>query len=180
MLTATAARTSALFTALLLTGLSAAGCTGKYRRPTTPERVEATAERIARGSYLVNQATSCGGCHTPREGNSILGGERTDAYLAGGSVINEAEMGATLAVPNITPDVETGIGGWSEDELLRAIRDGVAKDGHLLIPLMPFNSYQFMSDEDARAIVAFLRSVPAVKNRVDREKNDLPFLPVSC
>lgn len=160
---------------LVFSSLAVTGCTGKYKRPTTPEKVAASPERLARGSYIVNQAASCGACHTPREGGSILGGEKTDAFLGGGSVITESEMGATLAIPNITPDVETGIGGWSDDEIMRAIRDGVARDGHLLIPMMPFTSYQFMSDEDLRSVVAFLRSVPPVKNKVDRSVNDLPF-----
>ena len=161
---------------LVIVALVLGGCTGKYKRPITAEKVSSTAERLARGSYIVNQASSCGTCHTPREGGSILGGERTDAFLAGGMVITEAELGATLAMPNITPDVETGIGGWSDDEIMRAIRDGIGQDGHLLIPMMPFTSYQYMSDEDLRSVVAFLRSVPPVKNKVDRSVNDLPFM----
>jgi len=170
------------FTAMTTAAIAAAavvlgGCTGKYKRPTTPEKVAATPERLARGSYIVNQASFCGACHTPREGASILGGERTDAFLAGGMVLHEsATLNATLAIPNITPDVETGIGGWSDDEIMRSIRDGIGQDGHLLIPLMPFTSYQHMSDEDLRSVVAFLRSVPPVKNKVDRSVNDLPFM----
>ena len=134
----------------------------------TPDKIEASPERIARGGYIVNQAASCGACHSTRENGSIWGGERTDGFLAGGSVIREAEMGATLALPNITQDVETGIGGWSDDEIARAIRDGVHRDEHLLIPMMPFTSYQFMSDDDVRAVVAYLRTVPPVRNPVDR------------
>lgn len=166
----------ALVSALAFAALALGACTGKYKRPTTPEKVASTPERVARGSYIVNQAASCGACHTPRAGNDILGSERTDAFLAGGSVITEAELGATLAIPNITPDVETGVGGWSDDELMRAIRDGIHRDGHLLIPMMPFTSYQHMSDEDVRSVIAFLRSIPAVKNKVDRSVNDLPFM----
>ena len=164
-----------LFASFATTAM-ASGCTGKYRRPITPEKVSASPERIARGGYIVNQAASCGACHTPREGDSILGGERTDAFLAGGSVITESELGATVAVPNLTADVETGLGAWSDDEIMRAIRDGIGRDGHLMIPMMPFNSYQHMSDEDLRSVVAYLRTVPAVKNPVDRSQNKLPFV----
>ena len=160
--------------AALLT-LALGACTGKYIRPTTLEKIDASPERLARGSYIVNQNASCGACHTTRQGGSILAGERTDMYLAGGNVIHEAAMGATLALPNITPDVQTGIGGWSDDQILRAIRDGIGHEGNLLIPMMPFTSYQYMSDEDARSVVAYLRSVPPVRNAVDRSKNDLPF-----
>jgi mono/diheme cytochrome c family protein len=163
--------------ALLAAVLALVGgaCVGKYIRPTTIEKIDATSERLARGSYIVNQNASCGACHTTREGGSILGGERSDMFLAGGSIIREEEMGAQLVLPNITPDVETGIGGWSDDQIMRAIRDGIGHDGHLLIPLMPFTSYQYMSDEDVRSVVAYLRTVPPVKNAVDRSKNELPF-----
>jgi mono/diheme cytochrome c family protein len=166
-----AGRRLASFTALLALG----ACTGKYIRPTTLEKIDATPERLARGSYIVNQNASCGACHTSREGGSVLGGERTDMFLAGGIVIQELELGATLVVPNLTPDVETGLGGWSDDQIMRAIRDGIGHDQNLLIPIMPFSSYRYMSDEDARSVVAYLRSVPPVKNAVDRSKDDLPF-----
>jgi mono/diheme cytochrome c family protein len=154
---------------------SLGACTGKYIRPTTLEKIDASPERLARGSYIVNQNASCGACHTTREGGSILAGERADMFLAGGNVVNEAEMGAKLVIPNITPDVQTGIGGWSDDQIMRALRDGIGHGGDLLIPMMPFTSYQYMSDEDARSVVAYLRSIPPVRNAVDRSKNDLPF-----
>jgi mono/diheme cytochrome c family protein len=160
---------------LTLTLATAMGCTGKYRRPVSPEKVAATPERLARGAYIVNQAASCGACHTPRAGNDIFASERTDMYLAGGAYIEEKELDAGLIIPNITPDPTTGIGAWSDDEIMRAIRDGVHRDGHLLIPMMPFTSYQYMSEDDVRAVVAYLRTVPPIKNPVDRGKNKLGF-----
>jgi mono/diheme cytochrome c family protein len=159
--------------------LSLVGCTGKYVRPTTQEKVPATPELIARGNYLVNSVSSCGACHTPRVGGTWLGGERTDAFLAGGALFDDKEMGFKIAAPNITQDKETGIGAWTDDEIMRAIRDGVKKDGELMWPPMPFSAdaYGIMSDDDARAIVAYLRTVPPVKNKVDREKHlDMPFM----
>jgi mono/diheme cytochrome c family protein len=75
---------------LALLALVAASCTGKYVRPTVTEPVNATAELVARGNYLVNSVSSCGACHTPRVGGSWLGGERTDAFLAGGAVMGPA------------------------------------------------------------------------------------------
>jgi mono/diheme cytochrome c family protein len=151
---------------LLLAAASA--CTGKYIRPTTAEKINATPEMVARGQYLVNQVSGCPACHTPRVDGSWLNGNRTDAYLAGGQRFEDKENGFGLTTPNITPDVETGIGGWSDDEIRRAIRDGVAKGDKLLFPPMPFSSFQFMSDDDVNSIVAYLRTVPPVKNKVDR------------
>lgn len=161
--------------ALLVAGLSLA-CTGKYIRPTSPAAVPATPELLARGNYLVNSVAPCGVCHTPRVGGTWLGGERTDAFLAGGSVFDDADQGFRVVAANISQDRETGIGAWNDDEIMRAIRDGVSHDGRLLTPPMPFSAWQKMSDDDARAIVAYLRTTPAVKNKIDRSIVKLPFL----
>jgi mono/diheme cytochrome c family protein len=152
----------------------ASGCSGKYIRPTSQERVASTPARIERGGYLVNQAMSCGACHTTHEGDFVLTGERADRYLAGNTLEFKSE-GIKLWIPNLTPDVETGLGGWSDDEIMRAIRDGIGKDGHLMFPFMPFSSYRHVSDEDLRAIVAYLRSVPPVRSKRPFAKNELGF-----
>jgi mono/diheme cytochrome c family protein len=160
----------------LLAALCVAGCHGKYVRPVSDEPIAAEPARLQRGSYLVNNALFCGACHTSREhGNNLVEPERTDAYLGGGSVYDDKGIG-TVWVPNITPDVETGIGGWKDDEILRALRDGVAKDGHFMTPLMPFDAYQHLSDEDARAVVAYLRTVPPYKQARPRQANKLGFM----
>jgi mono/diheme cytochrome c family protein len=153
---------------IMLALLGAAGCTGKYVRPTSAERFAAQPEAVARGGYLVNQVAACGVCHTPHLGGSFLEGERTDAFLAGGMRIDDDAAGVHVAVPNLTPDLQTGLGGWTDDQILRAIRDGVRADGQLLMPPMPFGAYGRMSDEDGRAVVAYLRTVPAARHAVDR------------
>ncbi len=150
-------------------------CTGKYIRPTTQDKIDRTPERIERGSYLVNSVTQCGVCHTPRVGGTWLGGERTDAFLAGGTTFDDRGRAMKITVPNITPDVETGIGAWTDDEIMRAVRDGVLKGGELMWPPMPFGSWDVISDDDARAIVAYLRTVSPVKNQVKREYT-IPFM----
>jgi mono/diheme cytochrome c family protein len=154
------------------------GCTGKYIRPTTNVKVVATPEMLARGSYIVNQNASCGACHTTHGAGTakdfLEAGESTERYLGGGNYLVIDGVGK-LWIPNITPDVETGIGGWTDDEILRAIRDGIKKDGHLMMPMMPFGSYQYMSDADAQAVVAYLRTVPPVKLDKARKETDLGF-----
>lgn len=124
---------------------------------------------VARGSYLVNGALACGNCHTPRgpDGQFVEGME-----LAGGFEINE--MPAFQAfVPNITPDNETGIGTWTDDEIIRAIREGVTPEGEIGPP-MPIFTYNNMSDDDVRAVVAYLRSIPAVHNEVPESTYNIP------
>jgi mono/diheme cytochrome c family protein len=145
-------------------------------RPVSDDPIPPEPARLQRGSYLVNNVLFCGACHTSRErGNTLTEPERTDAYLGGGNVYADKGIG-TVWVPNITPDVETGIGGWKDDEILRVLRDGVAKDGHFLVPLMPFGAYQHLSDEDARAVVAYLRTVPPYKQPKPRLDNKLGFM----
>lgn len=159
---------------LLLAGLLTA-CTGKYVRPTTSESVQATPQRLARGQYIVDHLSSCGACHTERKSGLAFDAERADGgYLAGGNVLSDESF--ALWVPNITGDAETGVGKWSDDELMRAIRDGVKPDGSFMFPVMPYPDYRFMSDEDVRAVVAYLRSVPKVRQTRKRVDNDIPFM----
>ena len=140
--------------------LLALGCHGKYVRPVSDAPIVSTPERRARGSYLVNQVSSCGACHTTRaNGNVLLEPERTDAFLGGGNTYVDKALGS-LCVPNLTPDPDTGLGRWKDDEVMRTLRDGVTRSGRFLIPIMPYASFQYMSDEDARSVVVYLRSVP--------------------
>lgn len=160
--------------ALGLLCLAAAGCTGKYVRPTTSERVEATPARLERGEYIVTNLASCGACHTTRASGDISDAESTDALLGGQNVMEDDGLGFRVWIPNITSD-ESGVGKWSDDQLMRGIRDGVKPDGSLMVPFMPFGSYQHMSDEDVRSVVAYLRSVPKVKSTRARIENKVPF-----
>jgi mono/diheme cytochrome c family protein len=154
----------------------ALGCHGKYIRPVSDAPIERTPERLQRGAYLVNQVMLCPACHTARAGgNILLEPERTDAFLGGGNVYVDKGLG-TLWIPNLTPDPETGLGNWKDEEVMRAIRDGVSADGHFLIPLMPYFSFQYASDEDARSVVAYLRSIPPYKQPKPREENKLAFM----
>jgi hypothetical protein len=162
---------------LLVGALLALGCHGKYIRAVDDAPIERTPARLERGGYLVNQVMSCPACHTTRaNGNIFLEPERTDAFLGGGNVFAPKGLG-TLWIPNLTPDVETGLGAWKDDEVLRVLRDGVARDGHFLAPVMPYAEYQHLSDEDARSVVAYLRSVPAYKQPKPRAENVLGFMP---
>jgi mono/diheme cytochrome c family protein len=117
--------------------------------------------QIEKGRYLA-AAADCASCHT------APGSDRT---FAGGRAI-ETPFGNIIA-PNITPDLETGIGAWSDDEFDAAVRNGIARDGARLYPAMPYNAYTKMSRDDAIAIRAYLNTVPAFGNPV--VANTLPF-----
>jgi mono/diheme cytochrome c family protein len=139
-----------------------AGCTGGLVRDTTPEPFAQAPEQIARGKYLVDAVAACGACHTGRASGNLLDDEDARLYMAGGNTL-EDEGNFKLYVPNLTSDSETGLGKWSDDKIARATRDGVDDEGNLLFPVMPFPSYRYMSDADVRAVVAWLRTVPKVR-----------------
>jgi mono/diheme cytochrome c family protein len=117
-----------------------------------------------RGKYLVEVLAACGNCHTPKNAS----GEIRDKQLAGGLEITEP-FGVAVA-SNITPDPDTGLGAWTDDEIIRAIRDGKGRDGRTLGPPMPFHLYRRLSDRDVQAIVHYLRTVPPVHNAVKRSR----------
>lgn len=160
---------------LVLLPLLSLACTGKYIRPTTDEVVQRTPQRLERGEYIVNNLASCGACHTTREGGDLMKPESTTQFLGGGNVMEDESVGFRVGVPNITNDDETGLGRWTDDQIMRSIRDCVSADGHLVSPLMPCGSYRFMSDEDVRAVTAYLRSVPKVKQTVPNQPLQAPF-----
>jgi mono/diheme cytochrome c family protein len=125
---------------------------------------------VARGDYLVNGIVGCGNCHTPRGADTKA---IADRHLAGAFQVDRAEF--TAYAPNITPDHETGIGAWSDKEIMRAIREGVRRDGTIIGPPMPIRSYSEMSDTDVRAIVAYLRTVAPVQNSLPLSVYNIPL-----
>jgi mono/diheme cytochrome c family protein len=159
-----------------LVALLVLGCHGKFARPIDDHPIAASPDRLARGSYLVNQVLACGACHTGRaHGNILTDPERPDAFLGGGNFWVGQGVGK-IWIGNITADLDSGIGRWKDDEVLRLLRDGVAPDGRFLTPAMPFGAYQHLSDEDARSVVTYLRTVPGYRQAKPRAKNQLTFM----
>jgi hypothetical protein len=71
-----------------------------------------------------------------------------------------------IVASNITPDPETGAGNWTDDQLARAIREGIGHDGRALFPMMPYENLRHMSDEDLASLVVYIRSLPAVRHEL--------------
>ena len=127
---------------------------------------------LERGKYLMESIVACGNCHTPQGPNGPL----LDRALSGGPPIEEGAL--FVAYPsNITPDPETGIGKWTDQQIKTAIREGRRPDGSLIGPPMPFGQYRAMADADLDAIVAYLCSVPAVKNTVAKSTYNIKLPP---
>lgn len=122
-------------------------------RPAPDVRASGSVER---GRYLFRNLMDCGGCHQP-DGS-------------GAPMPREKEIPGAIVAPNITPDPETGIGGWTDGEKIRAIREGIRHDRRPLFPMMPYTNYRYLTDADAEALVAYLNTLPPVRHALPRSK----------
>ena len=141
---------------------------GPRARPLTALKIEATPERLERGRYLATARHGCIFCHTERDWSAPGAPPRADRLGAG--VVWEAEGMPWLTAPNITPDPETGIGSWSDDAILRAMREGVRLDGSAIFALMPYGDFRRIPDEDAASIVVYLRSLKPIRNPLPKSR----------
>lgn len=141
--------------------------------PPTELKVESTPELVARGEYLAINVSSCMDCHSTRDfsyfsgplkpGTLGIGGERFDQSVGIPGVFHSK---------NITP---FGIDRYTDGELYRVITTGVTKEEEALFPIMPYPYYAQMDPEDVYAIIAYLRTLPAVESQVPKAEPDFPF-----
>ena len=125
-----------------------------------PIEAPARSDKVAYGAYMASALGHCIECHTP------MGPQGRAAFAtelgAGGRVFN-GPWGVSAA-KNITPDLQEGLGSWTDAEIERAIRRGIGKGGHPLMPPMGFGYYATISTNDMGALIAYLRSMPPKKN----------------
>ncbi|MFB3923589.1 MAG: c-type cytochrome [Terriglobia bacterium] len=143
---------------------------GPKARPLTDRKFEPTPERLARGQYIFN---GCQGCHSPHDWTQhdvpILPGMK-----GAGMVLPIKELPGRIVAPNLTPDPETGAGTWTDDMFARAIREGIGHDGRALFPMMPYPHFRALPDEDLASVVAFIRTLPPVKNPLPKTEIIVP------
>jgi len=118
--------------------------------------------QLARGKYIFGATGGCG-CHTEPKGPANAGGRKYDGPFG------------TVYSSNITPDPKTGIGGWTDAQIITAIRLGRRPNGERILPVHPFTSFNGMAEEDLQALVAFLRSVPPVSRATPPKKITMPM-----
>jgi mono/diheme cytochrome c family protein len=119
------------------------------------------ASMVARGEHLVT-TMSCNDCHTP---GSMYGAPDFSRRLSGSELGWQGPWGVSYP-QNLTPDMETGIGKWSEADIVKALRTGMRPDGSILQPPMPWPNLTQLTDEEAYAIAAYLKSIPAISHMV--------------
>jgi mono/diheme cytochrome c family protein len=133
-----------LCTVVGVTLLCTALCTGRAQADAPPEN-------IARGKALVD-AADCASCHTADPAKPLAGGKRIDTPFGG------------IFSPNLTPDRETGLGAWTDEEFYRALHDGVARNGARYYPAFPYPNFTKITRDDVLAIRAYLATLTPVRN----------------
>jgi len=138
---------------------------GPKARPLTARTFESNPQRVARGHYLANAVSGCSYCHSEHDwskpGQPIVPGRE-----GVGEPVPFAGLPGRVIAPNLTPDVQTGTGAWTDDQLARAIREGIGHEGRALFPLMPYPRFRNMSDEDLASVIVYLRSLPPVRHEL--------------
>ncbi len=122
----------------------------------------AQADPLARGRYLT-QAADCEACHTAEGGKPFAGGRPF-----------QTDFG-TIYSPNITPDIRTGIGSWTDADFLTAVHKGRGRNGEYLYPAFPYAAYTYLTDQDVLAIKTYIASIPAVSYVAPANSLRFPF-----
>src|SRR2546425_614348 len=130
--------------------------------PGVGQSQEGNKNLVARGQYIFAIAGGCA-CHTVPKGTPDVGGRAFPIPLG------------TVYATNITPDRETGVGSWSDKEILNAMTRGIRPNGERLLPVMPYEAYSGMAEEDLTALIAYLRTLKPIRRETPRLKAWLPF-----
>jgi hypothetical protein len=146
---------------------------GPKKRAVTNAQFQRTPERVERGRYLVQAALNCEVCHSAKDWSQHGAPNLAGMELAGQSLPLVGFPG-TLVAPNLTPDPETGSANWTDDQIARAIREGIKHDDSTIFPMMPYQEYRNLSDEDVASVVVYLRSMTPVRNPLPPSKVNFP------
>ncbi len=164
---------------LLLVGLSISGLLIylKFFLPTiekAPEmKIELTQERIARGKYLAYHVAACMDCHSERDWTKFSGPLKNGTIGKGGELFDQKfGFPGSFVSANITP---FHLKDWTDGEIYRAITCGVNKNGKALFPVMPYQYYGKMDEEDIKSIIAYVRTIPEISYQPSESKADFPM-----
>lgn len=156
---------------VVLGGLVYLGLVYPRKQAPSAVRIEATPDLMARGEYLFKHVTACVVCHSPHVPSSSGARIELGRIGEGGQPFPLGSAGILYA-KNITP---TALGEWSDGEIIRALRDGVSRDGTPLFPLMPYLNYRNLSERDLHALVAYTRSLESRPDDVPERELNFPM-----
>jgi mono/diheme cytochrome c family protein len=164
------------FTALTSLAVYFTACNTKSGETQTENPEDSTKRVLERGEYLVNHVAGCTDCHSKRDFTKYSGPVVPGTEGGGGFVFDQKfGLPGVIYARNITPDNETGIGTWTDDDILKAITQGISKRGDTLFPLMPYTNYNSMAKEDLMAIIAYIKTLKPIKNAVPARQLMMPI-----
>jgi len=136
-------------------------------------KIVATPEMLKRGFYLANHVCLCVDCHSERDFTKYGGPLVLGTIGQGGEVFDHSmSFPGTFYAKNITPN---NLGRWTDGEIYRAVTTGVDKEDKPLFPVMPYQNYGKLDTNDIKALIAYIRTLPAVKNDIPKSKADFPM-----
>ena len=142
-------------------------------------KTEDSAKKVlARGEYLALHVAACIHCHSKRDFTKFAGPVIAGTEGMGGGKFDHSILDAipgTIYSKNITSDKETGIGSWTDDEILRAITQGINNKGDTLFPLMPYANFNHMAKEDLLSIIAYIKTLKPIKNKISPRELMIPI-----
>lgn len=151
-------------------------CKGKRSEPAANDGKDSIKKVLERGEYLATHVAGCTDCHSKRDINQyslppIPGTE------GGGGFLFDEKLGlpGKIYSRNITPDNETGIGTWTDDEILRAMTQGISKNGDTLFPIMPYPAYNHIEKNDLLSIIAYIRTLKPIRNKIPARQLMMPI-----
>ncbi|HYC39734.1 MAG TPA: c-type cytochrome [Chitinophagaceae bacterium] len=163
--------------ALIAAGTYFAACSNRTETSTTGKE-DSAKTMLARGEYLLTSVVPCLDCHSTRDFNKYSGPVVPGTEGMGGYAFDQ-KLGVPGVVyaKNITPDPETGIGTWTDDDLMKAMVKGISKTGDTLFPIMPYVNFSRMSEYDLKSIIAYIRTLKPIRNKVPERQL---FVPISA
>jgi mono/diheme cytochrome c family protein len=173
----TIALSAILFMALFTTFFTACN-NNNTSEPVANSTEDSLQKVVVRGKYLALHVAACIHCHSTRDFNKYAGPTIPGSQGGGGAKFDHSILDAipgTIYSKNITPDSATGIGTWTDGEILRAITQGINKKGDTLFPLMPYAHFNRMSKDDLLSIIAYLRTLKPIKNIIPERQLMIPI-----
>jgi mono/diheme cytochrome c family protein len=151
-------------------------CKDKKTQPVATSKEDSVKQVLDRGKYLVENVAACMDCHSTRDFSKYAGPVVRGTEGMGGFEFNEKlGLPGKIYAKNITPDVETGIGSWTDEEIMRALTQGISKKGDTLFPLMPYANFNHMAKSDLQSIIAYIRTLKPIKNQVPQRQLFIPI-----
>lgn len=151
-------------------------CNNKKSEPKETSDKDSVKKVLERGEYLAIHVAGCLDCHSKRDFTQFSGPSIPGTEGGGGFVFDEKlGLPGKIYGRNITPDNETGIGTWTDDDILKAITQGISKNGDTLFPIMPYPNFNRMAKEDLLSIIAYIRTLKPIRNKIPARQLMMPI-----